>query len=346
MKIGIVTVYNAYNCGSFLQAFALYSTLKKDNDVYFVRNSHFSKRNKLYYIVLQSIKYFLKGNLKKSKFILRKYITFKKCRLQLPIKKLYLDTDLLIYGSDTIWNIQDPYFMNEWKKYWGFEVKQKKITYAVSTGGTPEYLISENSELKKCLSEFSEVSVRDKHTYNIVKNILHDDKRLKQVIDPTLLLNIQQYNNIAKKCTEDNFILVYIFSDIQKSCISQIKKFAQENSKKIIAFGEDFPADKNIPFDPFIMLGYYKKADYVFTNTFHGTVFSIIYNKEFASFGKNKTKVAQLLEEFKLSHRNIDCTNNLNDVMSSNIDYTQINQMIDEKRKISLDYLDKHLSEA
>lgn len=343
MKIGIVTVYNSYNCGSFLQAFALYKLLKKNDDVYFIKNKTLSNKDRLYYRILQAGKYVLKGNLKKAVFILKKYFIFRKCRRKLPIKKEYSDIDLFIYGSDTIWNISNYYFMKEWKKYWGYGVTQKKITYAVSAGGTQDDKFLENTELIKCISEFSAISVRDEHTYSIVKKMIPDGEKVKRVVDPTLLLNVQEYKNIAKKCKDEDFILVYAFSDIHKEAIVQIRKFAQEKGKKIIAFGEDFPADKNIPYNPFSFLGYYEKADYIITNTFHGTIFSIIFNKKFVSYGKKKKKVKLLLDEFGLSNQNVGEAENISSVIEKEINYEKVNSLIVEKRKESMEYLNEFI---
>ena len=92
------------------------------------------------------------------------------------------------------------------------------------------------------------------------------------------------------------------------------------------------------------MIGYYKKADYIVTNTFHGNVFSIIFNKQFVSFGKNKKKVKYLLEEFGLSHRLIDETDSISAVLDTAIDYTRINKTLEEKRNASLQYLEEALS--
>lgn len=343
MKIGIITVYNSYNCGSFLQAFALCTVLKRSNDVYFIKRRLQSKQDRFYYRILQAIKYILKRNFKKALFILKKYFTFRKCRMLLPIKNKYSDLDLLIYGSDTIWNINDSYFMREWKKYWGYGVTQKKITYAASVGATQEEKILEKTELRQCIAEFSGISVRDEHTHNIVKKMLPDGETVKRVVDPTLLLDVQEYKNIANGCKEKDFILVYAFSDIGQDAIAQIKKFADETGKKLVAFGEDFPADKHISYNPFDFLAYYEKADYIITNTFHGTIFSMIYNKKFVSYGKEKKKVALLLEEFGLSDRNIDVLDDIFSIIENEIDYDGVNQLISRKRDESLEYLNEFI---
>lgn len=341
MKIGIVTVYNSYNCGSFLQATSLYKFLeKKGHQVCFIKRPT-NKEHRLYHRTLMSIKYLLKNKKQKAGFILSTYYSYKNSLKQYKVEDFNDTVDLYIYGSDTIWNIHDSYFKSEWKRFWGNGISKKKIAYAPSVGATRIEEATDMPELGRCLSEFSAISVRDQQTMDTVKALLPKSCNVVQVLDPTMLMDLSYYDSMAKVCNEDNFVLVYAFTDLSPEAIHNIKSFAQNMGKKIIAFGDDFPADNNILFEPATMLSYYKKADYVFTNTFHGTVFSIIYNKEFASFGKNKTKVAQLLEAFNLSHRNIDCTDDIKEVMSSKIDYATINKLIEEKRKTSLEFLDK-----
>jgi len=343
MKIGIVTVYNSYNCGSFLQATSLYKFLEeKGHNVCFIKRPT-NKEHCLYHRILMSVKYALKKQKLKSKHILSTYFSYKDQLKSFLIEDFNDSIDLYIYGSDTIWNIHDKYFKSEWKRFWGYEIPKRKVAYAPSVGNTLPQEVSDIPELVNCLLSFSAISVRDKQTMDVVNTLTQKDMDIVQVLDPTMLLDTSYYNKMASQCNESNFVLVYAFSDLSLDAVNSIRSFAQKNKKKIIAFGDNFPADVNIPFEPSVMLGYYNKADYVFTNTFHGTVFSIIYNKNFASYGRKKIKVTQILDDFGLSQRNVDCNSNLHDVMSSNIDYHVIKQIIAEKRKLSIDYLNSQI---
>jgi len=336
MKIGIVTVYNSLNCGSFLQAYALKKTLEKEgHQVVFVKREVY-KSNKFLQRVILAIKRGIKGDIKRSKCILNEYFAFNKIQSTVPVTEELKDLDMIVYGSDTIWNFEDQYFKDNWKKYWGVGVDNKKITYAASVGTTDEKEFVGNFDLEKCINEFSAVSVRDEHTYKIASKMLDGEKEPVLVTDPTMLVDVSEYEAVEKPCTEKNFILMYYFGNMPKELEEKIKAFAKEQGKKIIYFGKD------IPFEPGRMIGYYKAADYVITNTFHGNVFSIIYNKQFVSFGKEKKKVEILLRDFGLSDRLLDVSQDPTETLLSNIDYEKVNEILEEKRKESLDYLMTH----
>ncbi len=339
MRIGIVTVYNSYNCGSFLQAYALYRFLsEKGHEVFFVERQTY-KTNKLWYRFLRSIKNLVKGNIHEAKTIIQLYFLFKKIIRFFPIIEDTNSLDLIITGSDTVWNLDDAYFYSNWKRYWGYDVKNKKITYAVSAGTTPKEEFLKKPEFKECINEFAGISVRDSHTYEIAKMLLEDGRKPEMVVDPTMLVPRENYQDIEKKCNERNFILVYYFGNMLKELAKEIKAFAEKENMKIITFGKD------IPFEPGLMLGYYRAADYVITNTFHGNIFSILYNKRFVSFGKEKKKVELLLQDFELGERLLDVGDNLEETLYRGIDYNRTNEIIRQKRRDSVKYLERFLKQ-
>lgn len=338
MTIVIVTVYNSYNCGSYLQAYALYKTLKeKGSDVYFLKREPY-RLGTFRYRLCKSIKAFLKCHFRDSQYILREHFRYKKAQKILPKTDNLNCADLVIYGSDTIWNMETAYFRDNWEKYWGKGVENKKITYAASVGSTNASVFYDNQAIKKCIKEFSGVSVRDDHTYKIAENLL-DDEKPTMVVDPTMLLSVDDYSEIMGKCHQRGFILVYYFGKMTKEQNKALKEFAKSQNKKIISFG------KNIPFSPELMLSYFKAADYIVTNTFHGNVFSIIFNKKFVSYGKEQKKVVSLLQEFGLLHRLLDSEIVFDEVLSADIDYIKVNEILNSKRSHSLNYLGKFISE-
>ncbi len=330
MKISIVTVYDSYNCGSFLQAYAMYKTLqKKGNDVNFLRRESF-KEISFSVRLTTALKRFLRGRFKRAKSLMEEYFIFKRMQKKLPQTDTVDGQDLVVYGSDTIWNMDDEHFREEWKRYWGMGVKAKKITYGASVGSSKEEVFYANPDFKKCINEFDAVLVRDNKTYKVAETLLDNGKKPEMVIDPTMLLEIGEYDDITGTCDEKDFILLYVFEELPQKQKESIAAFAKENNKKIISFGKD------IPFVPEKMLAYYKAADYVITNTFHGNVFSILYNKKFVSFGKGKDKIVSLLDEFGLSDRLIDVNDSFLEVVDKDIDYVRVNKALEEKREGSL----------
>lgn len=339
MNIGIVTVYNSYNCGSYLQAYALYKTLSKQgNIVAFLKREPY-RLGTLRYRICKAIKALLKGHPIKALFIIKEHFNFKKIQKKLPKISTLDGVDLVIYGSDTIWNLEAAYFKANIEKYWGIGVENKKITYAASVGSTKAENFYEDPVFKKSINDFCGVAVRDEHTYTIAKNLL-EGREPTRVIDPTMLLSTDDYSELIAKSSKEGFILVYYFGKMPKKQKVMLKKFAQSQNKKIITFG------KSVPFFPEYMLAYYKAADYVITNTFHGNIFSIMFNKRFVSYGKEQKKVVGLLEEFGLSHRLLNDDDVIDQVLLSEINYDEVNAVLSKKREQSLEYLNQFIRES
>lgn len=343
MKIGIVTVYNTYNCGSFFQSYALCKTLKKmGNEVLFAKKK-LDKNQRFLCRSLMVVKHFFMKDFSSCKNILKTYFSYKKLRGQQKVTNKIGKQDLVVYGSDTIWNMDAANISTDWKKYWGYGVKAKKVAYSASVGSTPEEKILGRKELVDCLSEFSGLALRDEHTYNIVKKALPERDDLVRTVDPTMLLDASEYDAFDKGCKEKDFILFYIYQKLPENILKQVKDYAEKNGKKIIAFGNYDWADIKLPAEPFSFISYYKKADFVVTNTFHGNMFAILFNKKFVNYGIGKKKVENLLAEFGLSHCLIDENADIPSVIEKPIDYSAVNEKIKEKRNESLKYIDSQI---
>lgn len=344
MKVGIVTVYHSYNCGSFLQAYAMQQTVQQmGHKVCFLKNKR-TLQSRLWYRLLQSLKYTLKGNKKRAKHLLGVYYNFKKAQKNFVDKKSSRGLDLVIYGSDTIWNIEDDYFLRSWRRFFGADFEGNKIVYGASLGETEVESVLNRSYLCEAIAAFDEVAVRDEETYQLVESCRRAQKMPLFVVDPTMLLTKQDYIEIAPETHQNSYILFYYFQSIPENIKKQVRDFADTTGRKIIAFGDDNGwADEYISNDPFLMLSYYKNADFVITNTFHGNVFSIIFNKQFVSFGKEKQKVCNLLKRFGLEERLADEKDNISELLEKKIEYSDVNVRIELMRRDSLNYLKKTL---
>lgn len=345
MKIGIVTIYNSQNCGSFLQALALLNYSKElGYDSAIVKNKMYYK-NKLPYRSLLSTKFFLAGQKEKASKIIKTSIGFRKAR-----KKHYTcirpirDNDVCVYGSDTIWNYNDHYFGKEWKHYWGESFKGKKVAYAPSIGPTPIEDVLKEQHLRECVKSFSTLSVRDENTHKVVCSVVGENADITYVVDPTMLMPRSFYEGIASECKEENFILFYYFGIPDKSYMDAIKKYAKENGKKLVCFGDNIKGvDKQLPFNPLDMMAYYSKADMIITNTFHGNVFSVIFNKPFVNIDAGKAKVDDLLRTFDLSERTAYNAEDFERITTESVDFEAVNEKLAEKRKTSGKYLENAL---
>jgi hypothetical protein len=219
--------------------------------------------------------------------------------------------------------------------FWGVGLQTKRlVSYAVSSNTAKTDDLKRYPYIKEGLKKFDKISVRDKSTYDAYSPLLQ--KPLSFCIDPTLLIDLHK---IAKHTYKrDNYILCYTYTFKTETLLS-VKKLAKDFNKKVIVVGQNFEwADENVPADPFEFLGLIENADFIVTDTFHGTVLSIALNKQFA-VAAYKEKVFRIIEQFELLDRNVDRRTDITDVFNKIINYDAINYKISELRRQSLDYI-------
>ncbi|MBQ7986576.1 MAG: polysaccharide pyruvyl transferase family protein [Clostridia bacterium] len=273
MKIGIITVYDAMNnLGSYLQGYALKGFLEEQgHQVYFLENVP-----KLYHIK----KTILKINPKREFFLrIKKCVKFLKALKQFKtIKKQDIEKenfDCLIYGSDEIWNMDNKYFKDPF--FFGTDNgHQNKIAYAMSIGEMKKETLDENIDVAKGIFDFKCIYVRDDHTKKVLEDTLGTE--LKTVCDPTLLIPVEK---LAKpiKPPKEKYIFVYTYG-IDPPMIENIKRFAKEKGLKIVsACFWHIWCDKIVQCEPLQFSTLIKNAEYVFTTTFHGAIFTMLNHK-------------------------------------------------------------------
>lgn len=347
MRVGIVTIYNSNNCGSFLQALALQAFVSDlGYETALVKNRRYYK-NKMWYRGLMACKYMALGQREKARSIIQTSRGFdragKQCHRVRPLKH----NDACVYGSDTIWNFDSAYFGKEWKHYWGVSFDGPKIAYAPSIGPTPIESVLERRELCECLKQFDHLSVRDANTRAVVQTVMGDDAEIASVVDPTMLMPRAFYEGLAADCPDRDFILFYYFGIPDKAYMEEIRRYADANGKRLICFGDNIKGvDKQLCFDPLKMMAYFAKADMIITNTFHGNVFSLIFNKPFVNIDAGKAKVDDLLSSFGLSERTVKAACDFCGVAAKEIDYGVVGRILEEKRRESGEYLKNALKDC
>lgn len=312
MKIGILTVFDAVNYGSYLQAFCLQEYLKKlGHDVVFV------KRNSLVYEKWRLTSLF---TYKPSKFTFKSKLAkgYINAWKTFCVERSPSNLDVLIIGSDEMWELNNVTF-NTIPEYFGNKISaKKKITYAVSSNSTKKEDILKYPFIQEGLKSFSSISVRDKSTYEAYSPYLQVIP--KYSVDPTLIIDIREY---IVKSNLENYILCYTYT-FQDYMIAAVKKLAKDTGKKIIVVGQNFDwADLCIPATPFEFLGLLNGADFIVTDTFHGTTLSIALKKQFVAFAY-KTKVYRALELFHMLDRNVNNNMDLMELYDKKIDYKTI----------------------
>ena len=355
MNIGILSMQHVRNYGSFLQAYALKTTLES-----FGHQCEFIdiepgpqlpglERN-LKYLVEMAIKRYFNWNaivssLGRMKYQKLYYERFDKEYLpELGIHKhSFKEYDLVVIGSDEVFNFnQHGSYGFTTQLYGDVKNAKKVVSYAGSFGTTTIDVVDTfgvRDKLAKTMGRMAAISVRDDNSFNVVKSLL--GKEPSYNIDPVLMFD---YQNYAKEPKEKDYIVVYSYPNRIKGKeeIEAIKRFAKEKGKKLISICFYFPwCDETVIPHPFEVLGYMKNADYVITDTFHGCVMSIKFNKKFVALVRdsNRQKMSSLLNQFGLGDRMCKEFEDLPKRIEKTIDYNTVNEQIKKEAEKSIKYL-------
>ncbi len=374
MKIGIVTFNRAYNNGALLQCYALCQTLRNlgaecnvvDYYPYYFKNSNtLSKKFKLSHPPVKSwinrimLRKVLKQRNHNFESFIDKYIPTTRTFYSLEeLQNNCPDFDAFITGSDQVWNYGctyfDPVFFLDFPK----AAKSKKYSYAACVGFKEERLPANLvDDYKRRLAGYESYSVREASAVPIIDKLTGQKARID--IDPTLLLTADNWGEIITDSSENEpYILIYYVQKTHK-LQEYARRLAAESQKtgrnlKIICvpcntspdvlsgkYDSDFSMDLRPQSGPRELLNLIRHADYVVTNSFHGTVFSIIFQKKFVSLlteysGKRNVRSSDLLESLGLTDRAM--TDNTNDIDNA-VDWAKVNDKLEAMRTSSLNYL-------
>lgn len=357
-KIGLVTFHTPLNYGAVLQAYALQNFLNEngfENEIIDYRSRYIEKCYKPFFIsngkVLNSIArgILFGGLIKKRK---RKFRKFVNERLQMSstlyscddIRKVEDSYRYFITGSDQVWSPISAGF--DITYFLPFTNEKKKYSYAASIGCT-QLSEEENREIKERIKEFRIISVREESA----KKIILDMYPLREVfvnVDPTLLLDGEQWVNLVEdKIINEPYLLLFNVEKPIKD-IEYAKKIAKKNGWKLVYINDrTVKKDKDIIYfeavspEEFLTLFFYAKM--IITNSFHGTVFSIIFKKQFLVETDNKkqtnVRVKDLLKKLEISDREIseDKICNLPDEPN----WENVNKVLKKEQQKSLEYFKK-----
>lgn len=320
MKVGILTYHRSHNYGALLQAIALrYQLVKMGHEAYFI--DYWPKYHQQMYAVF-SIKWAMLSGLKKgTKYVCDciRYHKKKKQRVKRafafiaqyiePYCKSYQSMehyDVIIYGSDQIWRKQDGLNHCFNPVYFGDNILQadKHVSYAASMGK-----ISINEKDKKALtnwlSKFHKISVRESDLQETLTKL---GIQSEVVLDPTILLSNEEWDILLpqKNVSKEKYIVYY---RLQKNVFDEhaIQRFADiRGCKFIIIDGSVSSSQPNVisTINATDFLSLIRNAEYVFTSSYHGLIFSLIFKKQFfASFRSNAGRAKTILENLGLMDR-------------------------------------------
>lgn len=346
MKVGILTFPNSPSFGAALQMRGLYQALQmlgceveviNYRNTYMSEKRHIRKENPVKNLAI----YILDYSGKKS------FRNFEKQLVLFP-KKIINETDdlskisdrydYLICGSDQVWN---PNITGEDLNYFFSFSKDnsKKISYAASFGVSE---LNENfaKAVTRELIKFKSISVREERGAQIVYELL--DTNCPIVLDPTMLIEQGEWRTCEKKIRglPSNYIAKFIFN-YDKNIERKIEELAEKTGLPVVTVGGTAISKlkKGLytgSIGPSEWLYVLDHADYVVTDSFHGTAFSIIFHKNLlvSMASTTNSRLRTLLHTFELDNRVITAV-----LPEDKIDYKPVQEIMMKKRKESLDYL-------
>lgn len=351
--IGILTFQDTTNFGAMLQTYALHKKLLElniDNEVIKYNNDFLAEHERPIELKRQKdihgiIRYFVLHRNQKRKY--KKFIEFfdKKIAsngIEYNSKNIQDITERysqFLVGSDQVWNAEitnyDFNYLLDFVKN-----ESKKTSYASSFGG---YEIEKFVEKKyeKCLIEFSSILVRELDG----KQMLEEKYGIKSsvVLDPTLLLEKEKWDCLLeKRIIKEKYVLVY-FIERNRLNFKRIKDFAKENGLKIIYLQDFIKIEKGMKnvrdASPLDFINYIKYAEYVFTGSYHGLCFSLIYEKNvFMTISpavKRQSRIDNLLQEIGLSFKDVSFDN----VGKEKLNFLEIEKRLKKSRDKSIELL-------
>ena len=249
--------------------------------------------------------------------------------------------DYFVVGSDQVWRpayiANNKYYMNFY--FLQFADISKRAAYAASFGISelPEDMVTLYAPYIK---DMVNISVREAAGQKILKESFQKDSEL--VIDPTMLLTKEQWLSIANEdCVKTKkYILVYFLGNIEKKLEQEIKTFANDNQLEIINLAKAKGNSAYIS-GPAEFISYIQHAQLVCTDSFHGTVFSILLHTPFLaferSFSEMMSRIDTLLDTFSLQARKVRSIYDVNNVLEC--DFLETEHILEKERRKAVEFL-------
>lgn len=357
MKIGILTFHRADNYGAVLQCYALFKTIKslgfQDVKVIDYCPSYFTDEYSLF-----SLKRFIKSSVRGKmgmlkefilffipKLLRRRYFSSFVSRLSLTDKMdqsniSFADFDIVFVGSDQVWNRKLT--CGEDKALSG-QIRHDNMVLA-SYAASTEYhknIIEENEYYLSLIKRFDFISLRENVLVEYFNSL--SSKKAQWVLDPTLLFNKEQWSVVCKQPKEDNYLLVYTVP-VDTAVMKLAKMIADERGLKIIELVSRvryvYKKSCRQLVSPNEFLGYFQKASYVVTTSFHGTAFSLVMKKQFCTLMLGRAvdvRAKDLLSNLGLNSRCVSSSQLV--VPCQDIDYSIVEDKLNLQRNNSLQYI-------
>ena len=363
-KVGLVSVRN-YNYGSILQAYALQQELFAagvDNElIYYKKRNVVKQALRIFNLPLlmaktnPKLKPIISGRNRAFSDFLKDNFVFTPC---LSGRKQLIDYtkkfDAFILGSDQVWNpmlLGGDYYTLTW-----VDSRRPKVTYA-SSFGVSEIPASQVKKTKEYLSRFNMISVREEQGAEIVEKLTR--KKAEVCCDPTVLTDRKRWDELSGDCpfVSEKYIFCYFIGN-NPSQREFAKKLAQKTGCKILAVkhideyiksDDDFGDIDYLEVGPKEFVNFIRYATYVCTDSFHGTIFSIMYNKNFFTFmrfsdsqkSSMNSRVKNILSIVGLSNRLFENSITPEAALAYQVDWSDVNKRLNDFRKSSREYFER-----
>lgn len=363
-RIGIITYHRSQNYGAQLQAYATRTALEKMGyRAEVIDCNRIGQIDKLFHWNFSSLKGFL-GALRNNALSLvsekkrrRLFAAFSEQKIGLSkpshsrreLEALCAEYDAVITGSDQVWHPQicegnTAFFLDLPLR------PEQKIAYAPSFG-VSEYSPEEAATYMPLISGIAHLSVREEAGQALIRKHLHREAPL--VLDPTMLLTREDWDTIARPAPYQRYLLYFTILDEPPGTDEMVRRIAAERGLRIVRIGRlkdmmkrgFINARANGPQE---FLGLVRDADFIVTSSFHGSVFSILYQKEFLCVLNNNNRNSRLETlarrlglESRLVH---DVSHEDAAAAKQPIDYATARKKLAHEREKSLEFLRHALS--
>ena len=365
MKIILITKHYVKNYGSVLQTYASQELLSRKDGSVSIANYILPEAFGLKYMDIILRKHASAGRIKKIvlraavlptmirwKYVfggfLKKYLNVcgrpadscEKLKTELP------DADIYCTGSDQVWNpetnrgLQPAYFCE-------FAPKGKRVVSLAASFGVKTVREKDEALIKRYLKKYSLLSVRERSGIDILTKAGLNGRL---ILDPVMIETAGFWEKLAaKRKIKQDYVLIYQLNS-SRAFDRYAEQAAERLGKKLVRictrYDQILKNGRPVPVptvEQWISLFFY--ADFVITDSFHGTVFSILFQKEFVNLYPPlfSERLDSLLSMFGIEERHIsDCSRF--DILDKRIDYRRVNEILDEKRKESLEFIDEILA--
>lgn len=371
-KVGIMTFHASHNCGSMLQAYALQYVLREkyNLDAEIINFSNHAQRGMYGYIDLRLKRGAIENSINRLQHIptirktrkdyiefFNKYLVVSKTKYtnNKQLKNAEEAYDVLISGGDQVWNIRCgdadlAYFLC-------FAKNTKKVSYSPSFGATNISKYAKDVNVyKNLLNEYDAISVREGNGQKWLKELLN--KEVPVIVDPTMLLTAKEWCK-ALETTEvkGKYIFYYAFSYANKENVEQIRKISERTGMPVYmidalqyrVYHLDKQGFKLYKTGPLGFISLMKNAEMIFSQSFHGTIFSALFEKKFWAFhnstiaNPDDDRATYILQQLGLSDRYINIEKIDEIDINKEIDYEKVNKKIDSLKEEAFKYIEDNI---